>query len=128
MQLSGTTFTLDLNDREITAALRDAFQEANEKFSEEAQREITSKKWDWPEPGSDIVDRGQLRDSYAPSSSMDGLEVTHAWTAEHAMANHEGAKYADGHTRPGRPWTKAPITKFERNFDAVAKVKLGRIK
>lgn len=123
-----TTFKLDLNEREITDALKKAFRSANEKFGEESQREITSPKWDYPKPGSDIVDLGQLRDSYTTSTTPDGLETSHSWTARHAMANHEGAEYRDGRKRPPRRWTKEPHDNFENNFDAVAKTLLEAVK
>lgn len=139
MASSGTTFKLDLNEKEITNALVEAFGEANDKFEEEAQREITSPKWDWPNETlrknkeiagtkRDIVDRGQIRDSYTRSKNRSSTEFTHSWTADHAMANHEGAKFRDGRETPARPWTEKPVEQFEGNFDAIAKVKLERVK
>lgn len=137
--MPGTTFKLDFNEKEITAALVEAFQEANDKFEEQAQQEITSVKWNWPNETlrrnkqmagtkRDIVDLGQIRDSYTRSKNRDGTEFTHSWTSDHAMANHEGAKFRDGRETPARPWTEEPVKKFEGNFDAIAKVKLERVK
>lgn len=134
-----TTFKLDLNEKEITAALKKAFRSANEKFGEESQREITSPKWDWPGDTHrknkkiagkkrDIVDLGQIRDSYDPTYAPNGLEVTHSWKARHSMANHEGAKFKDGRETPAREWTKEPHDNFENNFDAVAKTLLEAVK
>lgn len=123
-----TTFKLDLNEKEITGVVKRGFALTNEKFGEESQREITSPKWDYPKPGSDIVDLGQLRDSYTTSTTPDGLETSHSWTARHAMANHEGAKYRDGRTRPARRWTEEPVERFDKNFEAITRPLLEAVK
>jgi|SRR5690625_919756 len=120
-------FELSLNGDQIEGALKEAFRDANDKFGEEAQREITEPKWDYPQAGSDIVDTGQLRDSYEHRRPSDTVNE-HSWNARHAMANHEGARYRNGTTRPARPWTKEPAENFEDNFDALARVKLERVK
>ena len=121
-------FELNFNNEQILGAVVEAFGEAGDKFGEEAQREITSPVWDFPQPGSDIVDLGNLRDSYTQVARANGTIFEHQWNARHAMANHEGARYRNGSTRPARPWTKEPIENFERNFAAIARVKLDRIR
>lgn len=120
-------FELKLNSGEIEGVLKEAFGEANELFGAESQQEITSPKWDWPEHGSDIVDTGQLRDSYEHRRQSDTVSE-HSWNARHAMANHEGAKYRNGSTRPARRWTKEPTENFEDNFEVIARVKLERVR
>lgn len=122
-------FELKFNSGEIEGALKESFGETNELFGAESQQEITEPKWDWPVSPSprDIVLDGQLRDSYEHRRISDTVHE-HAWNARHAMANHEGAKYRNGRTRPARPWTKEPTENFEDNFEAIARVKLERVR
>lgn len=120
-------FNLTLNDKQIEGGMIDAFGSANDLLQAEAQQEITSPKWDWPQPGSDIVDLGQLRDSYE-QRVISATEREHSWNARHAMANHEGARYRNGSKRPPRRWTEEPVKNFESNFEAIARVNLDKIK
>ena len=120
-------FRLDLNDKQIEGELIDAFGSANDLLGVESQQQITDPLWDWPQPGSDIVLDGELRDSYE-QRVISPTEREHSWNARHAMANHEGARYANGSTRPPRRWTDEPVKNFKGNFEAIARVNLERIK
>lgn len=131
--IDGSGFALEWNDKLILAALKPAWDRSNEVLGRDFQKEITSNKWNWPRGDSprDIVDTGQLRDSYAPQAGMDGdaLIYNHAWPTEYAMAVHEGAKFTDGRTMPGRPWTEEPTRDgtLTRAMERYAAVELGKI-
>lgn len=120
-------FRLDLNDKQIEGGMIDAFGSANDLLQAESQQEITDPKWDWPQPGSDIVDLGQLRDSNE-QRVISPTEREHSWNARHAMANHEGAKHRNGRTTPARRWTEEPVKNFEKNFEALARLNLEKLK
>ena len=127
-------FEFKINVGPITAAVEEAFGQANEKFGVRAQQEITDDKWYWPSAPSprDIIDNGGLRQSYTPTP-IGAREYEHAWTVDYAMAVHEGALF-DGGTGPAatgypsRPWTKAPLEKLPKDFEKLARDKLGRVK
>lgn len=129
-----TDIDLTWNDKQILAAMEPAFQRANEVLGRKFQQEISDPKWAWPTSPSprDIVDLGQLRDSYDAQPGKDGQNPIHdhTWSTEYAMAVHEGAEYRDGRSMPGRPWTKAPINDdvLEKAFEKYAGPELGKIK
>lgn len=133
--IDGSGFALEWNDKLILAALKPAWDRSNEVLGRDFQKEITSNKWNWPRGDSprDIVDTGQLRDSYAPQAGMDGdaLIYDHAWPTEYAMAVHEGAKFkADNRPDlPARRWTEEPLKNsvLERAMEGHAAVELGKI-
>lgn len=125
--------TVDIHSGPLQAAVKRGFVLANERLGVEAQQEITSNKWEWPvEPSPrDIVDDGQLRDSYRGNLQPDELNrhvYDHEWPVAHAMANHEGAVYRNGSSRPGRPWTKEPLARFKGNVQAQLRAELERLK
>lgn len=115
---------LTFNDGEILSALEEAFGEANELFGRHATEEITAPKW--PPDQRDIVDSGNLRDSYVPTAGRG--EYEHAWPVEYAMAQHEGAQLAGGSSIPAKPWTKEPLEQLPEDFDRLAVQKLERIR
>lgn len=120
--------TLDLNDAEIVEAFEDAFVSANEALEPQFTREITASKWNWPNNPSprDIVDDGILRQSYEATPGRTVFD--HSWNVDYAVAVHEGAVRAEGPDFPARPWTEAPLERLPRNFEKLAKARLGRIK
>jgi hypothetical protein len=128
-------FEFQVNVGPITAAVEKAFLQANEKFGVRAQQEITDDKWYWPNQPSprDIVDQNGLRGNYEPSP-VSPTEYEHAWTVDYAMAVHEGALFggSDGSNPtagyPARPWTKAPLERFPKDFEVLAKTNLGGVK
>lgn len=129
---------LDLNEKEIVGALQDAFRETNEVLGRKFAQAIDDPRWPWPGDtqrhrgeavGSprNIVDRGELKASYSPSSTPNTYR--HAYTAEHAMAVHEGAVYKDGSTMTARPWVRQTLrdTDTDEVFATLARGKLGQI-
>lgn len=85
-------FEVKFNTTELLAGAEAAFKDANMILGREFQKRITSNTWQWPSEPSprDIVDTGQLRDSYTPTA-LSKTEHEHAWNTEYAMAVHEGA-------------------------------------
>lgn len=120
-------FEVKLNGPALEAALTEAFTDANQVFGRKAAREITDDKWNWPrgETPRDIVDKGGLRNSYTPTQ-VNATTYDHAWTVDYAMAVHEGA-VRNGADMPGRPWTKEPVEALPKDFEKLAKAKLGRV-
>ena len=120
-------FDIKLNGAALEAALTEAFTDANQVFNRRAAREITDDKWNWPTNPSprDIVDKGGLRNSYVPTQ-VSPTVYDHAWTVDYAMAVHEGAARS-GTSLPARPWTDAPVEALPRDFEKLAKAKLGRV-
>lgn len=134
-----------LNDEEIMAAMTEPFMQANEILGRAFQARFDMWIWTWPGQtqrragapvGSprNIVDLGHLRDSYefqriphAPG----GPEYEHGWSAEYAMAVHEGAVFRNRrYTMPGRPWTLEPLENdvLENAFTVLATAALDRIR
>lgn len=135
-------FDIKWNDEQILGSLVEPFHQANEALGTRFQNEITAKKWEWDgetdrKSGEtattprDIVDLGDLRRSYVGEreAGLPNPEHSHTWNADHAMAVHEGAKFKDGRTMPGRDWTNEPLKKrvLETAFEKLAKAALGRI-
>jgi hypothetical protein len=118
---------LEWRGDEILGELQQPFKEANELLGRNAQQQITSNKWAWPAAPSprDIVDNGQLRDSYLPVDL--GLEYEHTWNTDYAMAVHEGAVFKDGRSMPARPWMRQALKEFdfEGTFNTLARRRLS---
>ena len=107
-------FEITFNNVQLVEGAEAAFQSANELLGVQFTRRITDNDWEWPtEPSPrDIVDTGQLRNSYSPIP-MPPTEYEHAWDTEYAMAVHEGAVFEDGHTMPARPWVRRTFDEFD---------------
>ena len=116
-------FDLDWKGDTIPDELDEPFYQANEILGRRFTQQITARTWEWPTKPTprDIVDFGQLRDSYQAERGREGDDplVDHAWTAGHALAVHQGAVFDDGSTMPARPWTKKSIDDgvLERTFE-----------
>lgn len=127
-------FYIDWSGPELVAALAEPFHQANEVLGRQFQKEITSNKWDWPNPPSprDIVDHGDLRRSYVAERVTEGGTPAHdhSWSQDYAMAVHEGADFDDGRTMPARPWTRDPLKDgtLEKAFEKLAPPSLARVK
>lgn len=120
-----TDFQVTFNTTQLLAAADAAWGEANMVLGREFQKRITSNMWAWPSSPSprDIVDQGQLRDSYTPTS-ITPVVFEHAWNTEYAMAVHEGAVRKAGNTTvttPARPWVRVTLRDF-KFADAYAKL------
>ncbi len=120
-------FEVRFNTAQLLAGAEAAFNEANMVLGREFQKRITSNMWAWPSSPSprDIVDHGQLRDSYTPTAITPTV-FEHAWNTEYAMAVHEGALYKDGkgnavRAMPARPWVRVTLRDF-KFADAYAKL------
>ncbi len=117
---------LQWNDN-LVDDLAEPFYQANEVFGRAFQAEITRRKWSWPRPPleRDIVDTGNLRQSYAGERARERGDPAfdHAWNTEYAMAVHEGAVFKNGTKFPARPWTKKPLDDgtLEKAFEALAR-------
>lgn len=123
-------FDIQWNGDRLLDALSEPFQQANETLGNAFQEEITASKWAWPSDPSprDIVDTGELRRSYA--GDRDGkFAHIHSWNVDYALAVHEGARFRNGGSMSGRPWTKEPLEEgvLEKNFEKLAKSALGRV-
>ena len=118
---------LKLNDAQIIAAVEDAFREANEALEPLFDLEFTKEKWSWPTAPSprDIIAENILRASYKPTPGR--LRYDHSWPTRYALAVHEGAKLRNGTSLPARPWTQAPLEKFEEIYAAFARTRLAGI-
>lgn len=125
-------FDLEWEGDELLDDLVEPFHQANEVLGRAFADEITDAKWDWPEGDSprDIVDKGNLRRSYAAERVRQGSNPAHdhTWNVDYGMAVHEGAKFKNGTTTPARPWTKEPLEDgvLEDAFEKLARQKLGR--
>ena len=112
-------FDFEWKGDQIPDELDEPFYQANELLGRAFTRNITRRHWGWPTAPTprDIVDLGQLRDSYVAERGRAGDDplVDHAWTARHSLPVHQGAviKNAFGKgitvTIPARPWTKKPL-------------------
>lgn len=132
--------TVKLNEKEFLEALGEAFTETNEILGRKFAQAIDDPKWVWPtvtqrHAGApvgtprNIVDRGELKTSYKPSQSANKERYSHAWTANHAMAVHEGAVIKGRKKTTARPWARQTIeeTKTDEIFSKIARRKLERI-
>lgn len=134
-----------LNDTEIISVLTEPWMQANELLGRAFQGQFDRWIWSWPGEtqrragapvGSprNIIDRGQLRNSYEPAripNAPGGPEYEHGWTARHAMAVHEGAVFTRRrYVLPGRPWTLEPLENgtLENNFLRLADAALEQIR
>ncbi len=92
------------------AALR-AFQTTMIELGETFQ-EVIEDVGAFPDfPQSDIVDTGALRNSQQIDFPQPG-SVNFDWSVEYAAFVHEGYTLQNGNQQPGRPWTKAGLTRF----------------
>lgn len=103
---------INLRLDQVKRELNDAFAEANEALEPKFLAEIEAEKW--PPDSRDIIDTGDLRDSYEGFEG-DG-RFDHAWTVDYATAVHEGAVLANGGRMIARPWTKEPLETLEEEF------------
>jgi hypothetical protein len=81
---------------------------------------ITDPVYQWPRGDSprDIVDTGELRNSQRQDPPVFGAKsVTfrYAWTAPHAIAVHNGARFRNGTELPARPWTQRALKGWDTN-------------
>lgn len=108
-------FDIKFNTVELVNAAEEAFQSTNEALGVQFTRRITGNIWDWPNAPSprDVVDLGQLRDSYKGPNMLEPTLAEHSWPTEYAMAVHEGARFADGRSMPARPWTTRTIKEWD---------------
>lgn len=105
-------FKLELNLSELNRELDASFAEANEALEPAFKAEIEADKW--PPDNRDIVDTGDLRDSY---EGFEGdARYDHAWTVDYAKAVHEGAVLGNGGRMIARPWTEEPLETLPDEF------------
>lgn len=114
-------FTLTFNTVEIVGAAESVWDDANKLLGREFQKRITSNIWAWPhgESPRDIVDLGQLRDSYDPQPITPTV-YQHPWATEYALAVHEGARRKTA-SLPARPWVRVTLREYDF-ADAYAKL------
>lgn len=115
-------FDLTFNSAQLLDGAEAAFKDFNQVLGRQFQQRITDNIWPWPTGDSprDIVDLGQLRDSY----DLDEVGPTtfdHRWPTDYAMAVHEGAVRSGGSTTPARPWVRVTLREFDAQ-DAYAKL------
>lgn len=124
-------YEVHFNTVQLLSAAEGAFKDANMILGRQFQQRITSNTWPWPTDPSprDIVDKGQLRDSYA-DEAISRTEHEHSWNTEYAMAVHEGAVFKSGHSMPGRPWVRVTLRDFDfaAAFGKLAQSSLARVK
>ena len=126
----------------IVAAQEQAFEETNHALVSLFAREITEYKWQWPRVTErrrgrrrigtprDIVDRGELRNSYqGPEFRREQhmLVAEHIWDAPHALPVHEGATMRNGTELPARPWTLKPVSEANAVFERLARRRLAEV-
>ena len=91
------------------------------------RKQFETPKWDWPREtvrsnGSvvdsprDIVDTGELRDSYSNEVRNEGKTVAHIWSAKHAAIRYLGGTDANGNYRPGADWVQGGLDDTESGF------------
>lgn len=107
-------FEINFNSAALLDGAEAAFKDFNLVLGRQFQRRITDTIWPWPSGDSprDIVDLGQLRDSY-DMGEISPTEFQHEWDTEYAMAVHEGAVREAGTVNVKAHWRK--ITKVGRN-------------
>lgn len=124
-------FEVKFNTTMLLAGAESAFGDANMILGRELQKRITDNRWGWPTDPSprDIVDKGQLRDSYTPTA-ISKTEHEHAWNTEYAMAVHEGVVFQGGRSMPARPWVRVTLREFDfaDAYGKLAQSELARVK
>lgn len=124
-------FEVHFNTVQLLGAAQAAFKDANMLLGIELQKSITKNRWSWPNEPSprDIIDKGQLRDSYSPTPMPPDM-YEHSWGTEYAMAVHEGAVFKDGHSMPSRPWVSATLREYDfaGAYSKLAKLELAKVK
>lgn len=125
-------YEVKFNTVELLAAAEGAFQQTNEILGREFQKRITDNRWSWPSGDSprDIVDTGQLRDSYTPTR-ISPTVYEHAWNTEYAMAVHEGAVFKSRqYVMPARPWVRVTLREVDvaDTYSKFAQAELAKVK
>jgi hypothetical protein len=107
-------FELTFNTAQLIAGAEAAWNPANQVLGREFQKRITANQWPWPTGDSprDIVDTGQLRDSYQGDAETP-TTYRHAWATEYALAVHEGAVLENGGVMPARPWVRVTLRDYD---------------
>lgn len=107
-------FDVTFNTAQLLAGAEAAWQPANQVLGRQFQKRITSNMWPWPTGDSprDIVDVGQLRDSYEGDLES-RTTYRHSWNTEYAMAVHEGARLKNGGVMPARPWVRVTLRDYD---------------
>lgn len=124
-------FDLTFNSAQLLDGAEAAFKDFNQVLGRQFQQRITDNIWPWPteterENGEtastkrDIVDLGQLRDSY-DLDEVNPATFDHRWPTDYAMAVHEGAARSGGKSTPARPWVRKTLADFDAQ-DAYAKL------
>lgn len=128
--------SMNFNSARLVEGLYEAWPEVNELLSTQFTKNISRNIWPWPKGKSprDIVDKGHLRSSYKGRLlTRDVYE--HSWTAEYAMAVHEGAVINNAFGRgirvilPARPWVRVTLREYNvaRAYGVIAKRYLERL-
>ena len=124
-------FEVRFNTTQLVAAAESVWPDANMVLGRQFQQRITANQWPWPTDPSprDIVDTGQLRDSYTPIPMPPNM-YEHSWDTEYAMAVHEGAVRGDGGSMPGRPWVRVTLRDFDfaKAFGKLAQSALNKVR
>jgi len=113
---------LEWRGQAVTEDLAEPFYQANELLGREFTKQITRRDWDWPvgESPRDIVNLGQLRDSYQMDRERDagGIYCDHTWPVQHALPVHSTAPavYA------GDPPSDWRVTGLEARVDLVPSI------
>ena len=102
--------------REFDKAVKAALNQTAGKFGAEFIKQISEKKWDWPNKTirkngqtvtapRDIVDLGNLRASQR-RETISATAVEWTWHVDYSAVVHDGPKLKDGAQYKHRPWTK----------------------
>lgn len=124
--MARSSVNVRFESKRLVNRLHAAFELANEDLEAAIVGEIASPVWDWDgqterQNGTtvssprNIIDEGELLDGYR-ALKRGKTRTAHVFDAEHTLAVHNGAAYADGHSVPGRPFTERPVEAFPEMF------------
>lgn len=130
------TITTKFNRARLEQGLVEVWPDVNRLLGIQFVKYMTQNIWQWPNQPSprDIRDTGHLISSYKPALLAPGL-YEHSWTAEYAMAVHEGAVIKNAFGKgiqvilTARPWVRVTLREFSvpKLYAKVASAHLARI-
>lgn len=115
--------TIKISTQEIDRKIEQAYNQTAQQFGEEMIK-VISEAGAFPGFSGDIIDTGALKNSQLVLFPTRHL-ANYIWGVNYAIYVHEGVTFANGNTRPGRPWTWEAMKRF--NWEAKYAENLRRL-